>query len=302
MSRITVTGRRRRRPLRRGASCAGDVDESATRSGLALGPASLGESAGVIAQTAFGHRARTHRRGLAILGLGRRCRGIRLRSPCCAPTARPRSRAATVAMRLACFSQAVRGESCCVAAGASRPPCASPRAGPGFPTALARRRCAPQPTGPARPIGAAARGVELSRPTVPPAWAPLWRDAGFVERPRAATRRRVRFSTDATVRRRSPGARLATVPKVVASRSCSRRPAKPPRDPPPPPGCVESTALAGACASTPDHAGSTPVRGALTICRWTRAKKGRLWSPRKKPPGPGGWSGAAENNLHGSTP
>ena len=57
-------------------------------------------------------------------------------------------------------------------------------------------------------------------------------------------------------------------------------------DPPPPPGCVGRGALAGACASTPDHAGSTPVRGRSHASAGPRAKKGRLWSPRKKPPPP----------------
>ena len=67
-----------------------------------------------------------------------------------------------------------------------------------------------------------------------------------------------------------------------------RRPPRP--DPPPPPGCVGR----GALASTPDHAGSTPVRGRSHASAGPRAKKGRLWSPRKKPPPPigrrGGWS------------
>ena len=53
-----------------------------------------------------------------------------------------------------------------------------------------------------------------------------------------------------------------------------------------PRGCVGRGALAGACASTPDHAGSTPVRGRSHASAGPRAKKGRLWSPRKKPPPP----------------
>ena len=125
------------------------------------------------------------------------------------------------------------------------------------------------------------------RPLRPPGGAPR---ASNAQPPGSATHRADADCRDRAAR--SPGARpppsrrsSPTAGRAAAAPNARRR--RPPRpDPPPPPGCVGRGALAGACASTPDHAGSTPVRGRSHASAGPRAKKGRLWSPRKKPPPP----------------